>query len=148
VRTIEIQSVEQDHGTLLIPAFSVERSQEILHIIDHLKKDKRVKEETRVFLDSTLSVHVTRVYQHYKSLYNKELQQHALVDDPFEFPGLTMIESPKESRNLAATPGPKVVIAGSGMMNGGRTSFPCGCQMRGSAAADGSGAGGVALAYW
>ncbi len=120
VITEEIQTIEETKGTLLIPAFSVERSQEILHVIDHLKKDGKVKEETRVFLDSVLAIHVTNVYQRYKHLYNHELAEHAHMDDPFTFPGLSMVESHNESCKLDNLPGPKVIIAGSGMMTGGR----------------------------
>jgi metallo-beta-lactamase family protein len=116
----EIAAIEQSHGVLLIPAFSVERSQEILHLIDHLKKNGKVQEKTPVFLDSTLAIHVTKIYQHYRNLYNSELTEHARVDDPFDFPGLTMVEKPYQSRELVTLPGPKVIIAGSGMMNGGR----------------------------
>jgi len=120
VLTEEIQIIEQTNATLLIPAFSIERSQELLHMIDHLKKNNRVRKETLVFLDSALAIHVTRVYKHYRSLYNEELAQHALNDDPFSFPGLHMVERHSESRNIDRTPGPKVIIAGSGMMTGGR----------------------------
>jgi metallo-beta-lactamase family protein len=116
----EIAAIEATGGTLLIPAFSIERTQEILHHIDHLKKTELVRNDTKVFLDSPLAIHVTRVYQQYRSLYNTELTNHAVNDDPFEFPGLVMVEDSRESREILKQSGPKVIIAGSGMMNGGR----------------------------
>ncbi len=116
----EINAIESNKGTLLIPAFSIERSQELLHMIDHLKKSGKVKEQTMVFLDSVLAIHVTHVYQQYRSLYNPEIQDHIRTDDPFTFPGLSMIERHNESVKIDAFPGPKVIIAGSGMMTGGR----------------------------
>lgn len=116
----EINGIEESGGTLLIPAFSVERTQEILHHIDHLKKNSLVQLETAVYLDSPLGIKVTHIYQQYRNLYNKELTEHTYTDDPFDFPGLAMIEHGRESQKIIDKPGPKVVIAGSGMMNGGR----------------------------
>lgn len=116
----EIQAVENSGGTLLIPAFSVERTQEILHQIDHLKKKNAVRNDTPVYLDSPLAIHVTHVYQQFRSLFGKEISTHLPTDDPFDFPGLQMIQDGRESREIMKTTGVKVVIAGSGMMNGGR----------------------------
>lgn len=116
----EIQAVEQSGGTLLIPAFSVERTQELLHHIDHLKKEHVVRDDTPVYLDSPLGIHVTHVYQQYRNLYGNELSEHATTDDPFNFPGLMMIQDGRQSREIMNFTGTKIVIAGSGMMNGGR----------------------------
>ncbi|MCX8008773.1 MAG: MBL fold metallo-hydrolase [Patescibacteria group bacterium] len=116
----EIQIIEKTKGTLLIPSFSLERSQEILHMIDHLKKNHQVKESTPVFLDSVLAIQATRVYQRYKCLYSEELRDHVQKDDPFSFPGLSMVETYQESKMIDTVSGPKVIIAGSGMMTGGR----------------------------
>lgn len=116
----EIQAVEETGGALLIPSFSIERTQELLHHIDHIKRNNLIREDTPVYLDSPLAIRVTRVYQQYRSLYNKELQEHAYTDDPFEFPGLVMVQDAWESREIANKKGPRVIIAGSGMMNGGR----------------------------
>lgn len=116
----EINAIEESGGTLLIPSFSLERCQEILHIIDHLKWDKRVSDETLVYLDSPMAIRATRVYKQFRNLYGGEMARHAKTDDPFNFPGLFMVEHARESRKIADTKGPKVIIAGSGMMTGGR----------------------------
>jgi metallo-beta-lactamase family protein len=116
----EINEIEKTGGVLLIPAFAVERSQEILHFIDHLKRDNKVRATTKVFLDSPLAIASTYVYEKFKNLYGSELAEHAKSDDPFDFPGLEMIEDHKESEKIKDVPGAKVIIAGSGMMNGGR----------------------------
>jgi metallo-beta-lactamase family protein len=116
----EINAVEENGGTLLIPAFSIERTQELLHTIDHLKKSEIIRNDTPVYLDSPLGIHVTHVYQQYRSLYNNELKEHAYTDDPFNFPGLTMVGNYRESNDIIHRQGTKVIIAGSGMMNGGR----------------------------
>ncbi len=116
----EINAVEENSGALLIPAFSIERSQEILHIIDHLKRDKKVKDETRVYLDSPMAIKVTNIYKKYKQLYSPELKEHSKTDDPFTFNGLDFVEDSKDSDKIHNFDGPKVIIAGSGMMHGGR----------------------------
>lgn len=113
----EINIVEKDKAILLIPAFSIERTQEILHRIYHLKKDKKVDTNTPVFLDSPMAIAVTDVFKHYRNLYNQEL----LKDErPFDFPGLHLTKTVDESKTIEKVEGAKVIIAGSGMMSGGR----------------------------
>lgn len=116
----EINAVEKSGGTLLIPAFSLERTQEILHRIDHLKKSGRVKEETAVFLDSPMAAKATEIFKKHMELYNTELAHHAKLDDPFEFPGLAIVEEAWQSKKITQMERAKVIIAGSGMMTGGR----------------------------
>ena len=116
----EIQEVEKTGGALLIPSFSLERTQEILHIIDHLKRDGKVAPQTAVYLDSPMAIAATNVYKKYAHYFNKEIQEHMKTDDPFGFEGLRLVEKHADSIKIARHDGPKVIIAGSGMMNGGR----------------------------
>lgn len=116
----EIVRVEQDDGTLLIPAFSLERTQEILHKIDHLKRNRVIKNETPIYMDSPMAIRATEVFEGFKDLYNKELTEHLKIDDPFEFPGLVRVQHGWESKKIKEQIGAKVIIAGSGMMTGGR----------------------------
>lgn len=116
----EMQGIEKSGETLLMPSFAVERTQELLHIIDHLKKSGRVSEKTQVFLDSPMAIKATRIYRRYRYLYGEELALHAKTDDPFHFPGLVLVEDRRESEAIDGIHGPKVIIAGGGMMNGGR----------------------------
>ena len=120
VITSEINHVEKTGGALLIPSFSIERTQELLHKIDHLKSQGAIAATTQVYLDSPMAVKVTEVYRKYRQLYNKELSEHSQRDDPFDFPGLHITEKYDESMRIHTQSGPKVIIAGSGMMNGGR----------------------------
>ncbi|MEK7163896.1 MAG: MBL fold metallo-hydrolase [Patescibacteria group bacterium] len=120
ILTNEISAVERTNGTLLIPAFSIERTQELLHILDHLKRERQILPETLVYLDSPMAIKATEIYKKYRSLYSKELQQHVTTDDPFDFPSLHLVTHAEESRNIWQTAGAKVIIAGSGMLNGGR----------------------------
>ncbi len=116
----EINIIEKEDAVLLIPCFSIERTQEILHRIDHLKSSGKIKEGTPIFLDSPMAIKATEIYKKYRMYFNKELTQHIANNDPFDFPGLRVIEKSDESVKIHNTPGAKVIIAGSGMMTGGR----------------------------
>lgn len=114
----EINQVENTQGVLLIPAFSLERTQELLHRINHLKKEGKVRADTPVFLDSPMGIRATMVFKDFKTFYNKELQEH--TDDPFSFEGLVITEEARDSKEIIKAMEPKVIIAGSGMLSGGR----------------------------
>jgi metallo-beta-lactamase family protein len=114
----EINTVEETGGVLLIPVFAIERTQEILHMIHHLKKDGLVGKETPVFLDSPMGIDATSVYMDFMDYYNDEIKQHENI--PFNFEGLVITDNPFDSRNIIREKGAKVIVAGSGMMSGGR----------------------------
>lgn len=114
----EINAIENKGGVLLIPAFSIERTQELLHRIHHLKRDGKIKADTPVFLDSPMAIHATTIFKEFKQFYNTELQEHK--SDPFDFEGLVITEEAKDSKEIIQAHDPKVIIAGSGMMSGGR----------------------------
>jgi metallo-beta-lactamase family protein len=114
----EINFIETDGGVLLIPAFSIERTQDLLHRIHHLKKEGKVRADTPVFLDSPMGIHATVIFKDFKEFYNDELKSH--TDDPFSFEGLVITQDPKDSKEILGAMEPKVIIAGSGMISGGR----------------------------
>ena len=116
----EINEIERVSGVLLIPSFSIERAQEILHRINHLKNEKKIEMDTKVFLDSPMSIKATEIFKRFPELYNQELVKENKLDDPFDFPGLVMSVSAEQSKEILACPAPKVIISGSGMMSGGR----------------------------
>lgn len=116
----EINEVESTGGVLLIPAFSIERSQELLHLIHHLKKDGKVKAETEVVFDAPMGQKATVIFEKYSKYYNNELKGDLETSDPFSFPGLNVIEKHQDSIKVSESSGTKVIIAGSGMMTGGR----------------------------
>lgn len=116
----EINAIETSGGTLLIPAFSLDRTQEILHLIKHLKSSEKVKNTTQVFLDSPMAEKATLNYLKFQKLFNPHIQEDLKFGTPFEFPGLGVINDWKESKALHTSSSPKVIIAGSGMMTGGR----------------------------
>lgn len=114
------KEVESTGGTLLLPAFSLERTQELLHLFDHLKKTGQVSNELVIYLDSPMGLKATAVFERYPSFLNSHLQEHQRGDDPFDFPGLTLIQHSNQSKRIWKAVGAKVIIAGSGMMSGGR----------------------------
>jgi metallo-beta-lactamase family protein len=116
----EINIIEKSGGTLLVPTFSLDRTQEMLHMIMHLKKEGKIKNETPVYLDSPMALKATKVYINYPKDFNQEIQNDLKIGDVFDFPGLIVVEKWDESAAIHETPGPKVIIAGSGMMTGGR----------------------------
>ena len=107
-------------GTLLIPAFSLERTQEILYELNGLVENKLVP-PVPFYLDSPLAIKVLPIYKEFSKYYNSEAASLKNAgDDFFVFPGLHITKSPDESRAIEEVPSPKVIIAGSGMMHGGR----------------------------
>ena len=107
-------------GKLIIPAFSLGRTQEILYILDRLK-NKNLLPEIKLFVDSPLSTKATAIVRQHPESFNQELQQYIKKDpDPFGFPNLTYIESAEESIALNSLKEPCVIISASGMGDAGR----------------------------
>ena len=115
-----IEDTIKKQGTLIIPAFSLERTQGILFEINNLIENGTV-ESVRTYLDSPLAIRVTDVYQGSPEFLKPAIQkQIAEGDDIFAFEGLSFTETVKESKQIARYGGPKIIIAGSGMSHGGR----------------------------
>lgn len=115
-----ISETAHDHGTLMIPSFSLERTQEILFDIDQLVRAGRIP-QMPVYLDSPLAIKITDVYKKYFDYLNDGARKIAKSGDPlFSFDGLTVTQTRDESKKINESPDPKIIIAGSGMMNGGR----------------------------
>jgi metallo-beta-lactamase family protein len=107
-------------GTLLIPTFSLERTQDLLYKLNNLFEDK-VLPVVPVFLDSPLAIRVTEVYDRVVNEYNKGVQDEIRGgDEIFRFPKLRSIAEARDSRELIHVPGPKIIMAGSGMSTAGR----------------------------
>lgn len=115
-----IESSANKKGVLLIPAFSLERTQEILFEFNDLI-EKGMVPKIPVFVDSPLSIKLIPIYKQYEQYYNKETKYIINKgDDVFNFPNLHLTLTTEESKEIARIPSPKIIIAGSGMMTGGR----------------------------
>ncbi len=115
-----IENTMHRGGTLVIPAFSIERTQEMLYEIEHMMESSRIP-LVPVFIDSPLAINVTKIYKKYDHYLSHRvepiIQGH---DGIFSFPQLRPTLSTEASRDIASLPQRKIIIAGSGMSNGGR----------------------------
>ena len=116
-----LKYIDRHNSKLLIPAFSVGRTQQIIYYLNKLKEKNKVPREVKVFIDSPLSQKATRIYANHPEVYNEEARRMiAEGKNPLEYPGMTFVGSPEESMALNETPGPMIIIAASGMCEGGR----------------------------
>jgi metallo-beta-lactamase family protein len=115
-----IKTCAEKKGKLIIPAFSLGRTQEILFLLDRFKNQNKLP-DVKFFVDSPLSTKATRIVRQHTESYNKELQEYIKSDpDPFGFPGLKYIEDSMESKALNDLKEPCVIISASGMADAGR----------------------------
>lgn len=107
-------------GNLIIPAFSVGRTQEILYLLNRLELERRLP-DLDYFVDSPLSIDATEVIKHHPECFNQQVQSTLKRDeDVFLFKGLRYIETAEESMQLASHNKPCVIISSSGMAEAGR----------------------------
>ena len=110
----------EKEGKLIIPAFSVGRTQEILYILNQLELEKKLP-ELHVFVDSPLSQKATEAVKKYPELFNDRLQEVLKIDnDPFLFNGLKYVENVEDSKLLKETDTACVIISASGTADAGR----------------------------
>jgi metallo-beta-lactamase family protein len=110
----------QKGGKLIMPAFSLGRTQEILYALNQLELEGRLP-KVNYYLDSPLSSAITDVIKKYHYYFNRQIRKVMESDsDPFFFPGLQYIKSVAESKNLNYSNNPCVIISASGMAEAGR----------------------------
>ncbi len=115
-----VYNVFNKQSTLIIPSFALERTQEIMYELNNMVESGEIV-SLPVFIDSPLANKITEIFRGYENLYDKETM--AIIkagDDIFNFPGLVSTNTVDESKRINSVKGPKIVIAGSGMCNGGR----------------------------
>jgi metallo-beta-lactamase family protein len=117
---MHIEDTARKQGTLIIPAFSLERTQGMLLEINNLFESGAVK-PIPVFLDSPLAIRVTEVYQKYTEYLRDDVREQIQNgDNIFDFPKLSFTKTAKDSSDIENVNGAKIIIAGSGMSHGGR----------------------------
>ena len=112
-----------DKGTLVVPIFALEKTQEILFELNYLI-EKHKAPAIPMFLDSPLAIKAVEIYDKYRDLYNPDSQN--LIksgDDIFNFTGLKYTRSKEDSLAINAVSAPKVVLSSSGMCVGGRIPY-------------------------
>jgi metallo-beta-lactamase family protein len=107
-------------GNIIIPSFALERSQEILYHLNELFLRKEIPPVT-VFLDSPMAIRITEVFKRHADLFDKEMMQRLRQGDSFfSFENLKMVQTVEESKAINAMKESSIIIAGSGMLTGGR----------------------------
>lgn len=107
-------------GKLIMPAFSVGRTQEILYALNQLELENRLP-QLKYFVDSPLSMKATEIIKSYPNYFNDRIRKVLESDnDPFAFSGLKFVDTVEESKNLNYYKGPCVIISASGMADAGR----------------------------
>lgn len=110
----------QKKGKLIMPAFSVGRTQELLYSLNQLEIENRLP-PVNYYIDSPLSVEATEIVKRYPQYFNKTIQRIMQNDqDPFSFEGLHYIKTVDQSKQLNFMNGPMVIISASGMADAGR----------------------------
>jgi metallo-beta-lactamase family protein len=107
-------------GNIIIPSFALERSQELLYHLNELFLRKEIPPLV-VFLDSPMAIRITEVFRHHAELFDKEMMQRLRQGNSFfNYENLRMVQTVEESKAINNIKGSSIVIAGSGMVTGGR----------------------------
>lgn len=107
-------------GKIIIPAFSLERTQEVLYFLSQLSREKLIP-PIPVYVDSPLATEITEVFKYHDGYMNDKTRvEMNNGDSPFEFLNLHFVKDQKESKSLNTDRRPMIVIAGSGMCESGR----------------------------
>jgi len=107
-------------GNIIIPSFALERSQELLYHLNELFLRKEIPPLT-VFLDSPMAIRITEVFKHHAELFDKDMMQRLRQGNSFfSFENLRIVQTEEESRAINNVKESSIIIAGSGMVTGGR----------------------------
>lgn len=106
-------------GVLVMPVFALEKTQELLYEMHELHEAHKIP-QVPVYLDSPMAIKLTQIYSQMSKNFNPHALGEARHEQILSFPGLRISESADDSRAIAHMPSPKIIMAGSGMSNGGR----------------------------
>ena len=108
-------------GNVIVPAFALERAQELLHVLSEGVTQGRLAKSTQVFLDLPMAISATEIFRHHPECFEPETAKlFQEGHDPFSFPGLHFTRESAELMAINQIRGGAVIIAGSGMCTGGR----------------------------
>jgi metallo-beta-lactamase family protein len=106
---------------VVIPAFAVERSQQIIYSLFLLRKQGRLPADMPVYLDSPLAIRATEIFRKHPEFYDEKTQEYIRNGEhPLDLPNLHFTETRDQSQAINETDGPAIVISASGMANAGR----------------------------
>jgi metallo-beta-lactamase family protein len=119
LRIIKETCIDKE-GKLIIPAFSVGRTQEIVYTLDKLERENKLP-RIQVFVDSPMAINATEIFKLHPECFDSEIIKYMIDDpNPFGFNNLKYIRDSEESKKLNNFKGPAIIISASGMMTGGR----------------------------
>lgn len=107
-------------GNVVIPTFALERAQEILYHLHRGIRSGAIPATTRVFLDSPMAISATEIFRRHPECFDVKMREELRHGDPFSMPGLHFTRETGESMAINQIEGGAVILAGSGMCNGGR----------------------------
>lgn len=109
-------------GKIIIPAFSVERTQELIYLLHKLYLEQKLKLNLPVFVDSPLAINATEIFRKHWRLFDLEAFRDFLQQGkgPFTFDEITYVRSAEHSKRLNVLRGPMIIISASGMCEAGR----------------------------
>ena len=108
-------------GNVVIPTFALERAQELLFVLHDAWNAGRIPRQSNLFLDSPMAINATGIYRRHLSLFSPEARERfGGTKDPFNFPALMYTRSASDSVRINAISSHAVILAGSGMVTGGR----------------------------
>jgi metallo-beta-lactamase family protein len=118
---IILKTCVEKRGKVIIPAFSLDRTQELVYALDILKYSKRIP-SIKVFVDSPLSVKTTEIMRNHMELFNDEIKAYMSKTDgdPFIFKDIKYISQVEDSKKLNSLEEPCIIISASGMAEAGR----------------------------
>ncbi len=115
-----INEVSEDEGVLLVPAFAIGRTQEVIWVLDNLVREGRIP-RVPLYLDSPMASRATSVYHDHPETYDEETAKLLRSgDSPLEYPGQQFTDTADESKAIRTAKRPIMVVASSGMLTGGR----------------------------
>ncbi len=114
-----IEKVIKEKRNLIIPTFALERAQEIIFDIQELIENKKIP-EIKVFLDSPLAFRISKIYEKYPDYLDEEAKNIILTKGIFEKSYVKIIYEKDEEKEIFFSSPPKIILAGSGMVTGGR----------------------------
>jgi metallo-beta-lactamase family protein len=116
-----INETVANRGKIIIPAFALERTQEIVYRLQLLLKENRIP-EVPIYVDSPLAVEITEVFRKHTDLFDEDARKEFLDsgDNPFGLGKINYVHSVEESKELNHKRGPMIIISASGMCEEGR----------------------------
>lgn len=116
-----IKEVYRQRSCLLIPAFAVERTQEVIYHLVQLSREGKIP-DIPIYIDSPMAIEVTKLFEEHREIYDKEAKDLLMLDGKsiFKAPNIHFTQTQRDSKALNDRRGPMIIISASGMATGGR----------------------------